>query len=189
MTAVRQSGKCFDSIPQSCVAVAQISNLLYRGFPIRKPGKVRASANRRRPAEWNSAIQQIGNLRYESSCSTQPRLRHYFDSQTDSKERGCPHPRVENGNENLLAIYEHVTNLRTPRADVGIRAPALTDSSKVASGMAVSHGLDVWTLRKPINLGAWAIDANFLRCSTPLKLWLGSQRRGKNLMRSIRAAP
>ena len=64
-------------MPQSCPAVAQISNLLCRGFPIRKPGKVCASANRRRPAEWNSAIQQIENLRYESGRSTQPRLEHY----------------------------------------------------------------------------------------------------------------
>ena len=65
------------AMPQSCTAVAQISNLLYRGFPIRNPRKIRESANRRRPAEWNSAIQQIGNLRHKFGRSTQPRLRRY----------------------------------------------------------------------------------------------------------------
>jgi len=44
--------------------VAQVSNLPYRGFPIRKPWKFPASPDCRAPAEWNSAIQQIGNLRY-----------------------------------------------------------------------------------------------------------------------------
>ena len=39
--------------------VAQVSNLLYRGFPICEDCEVSGRAG-----EWNSAIQQIGNLRY-----------------------------------------------------------------------------------------------------------------------------
>jgi hypothetical protein len=47
-----------------CVAegVAQISNLLYRRFPT-----CRATRPRLHPADWKSAIQQIGNLRYKLS--------------------------------------------------------------------------------------------------------------------------
>ena len=45
--------------------VAQVSNLLYRGFPIRWSWKNAKPADVRRSAEWNSAIRQIGNLRYE----------------------------------------------------------------------------------------------------------------------------
>jgi hypothetical protein len=42
--------------------VAQVSNLLYRGFPTcRTPRLVPRSA------DWKSAIQQVGNLRYEAS--------------------------------------------------------------------------------------------------------------------------
>jgi hypothetical protein len=45
--------------------VAQISNLPYRGFPIRWSWpNSRGCSEVSRPAEWNSAIQQIGNLRY-----------------------------------------------------------------------------------------------------------------------------
>ena len=42
-------------------AVAQVSNLLYRGFPIRN--RARRSGH---PADWKSAIRQVGNLRYEA---------------------------------------------------------------------------------------------------------------------------
>ena len=38
----------------------QVSNLLCRGFPTRRPH------DRQRPADWKSAIQQVGNLRYVS---------------------------------------------------------------------------------------------------------------------------
>jgi len=44
--------------------VARVSNLLYRGFPIRRRRKDSALAAWRAPAEWNSAIPQIGNPRY-----------------------------------------------------------------------------------------------------------------------------
>ena len=45
--------------------VAQVSNLLYRGFPTRR--RARPSG---RPADWKSATQQVGNLRYEGSALT-----------------------------------------------------------------------------------------------------------------------
>ena len=38
--------------------VAQVSNLLYRGFPTRGRHQIP------QPADWKSAIQQVGNLRY-----------------------------------------------------------------------------------------------------------------------------
>ena len=41
--------------------VAQTSSLLYRGFPIRR---CHAQVQ---PADWKSAIQQVGNLRYAAS--------------------------------------------------------------------------------------------------------------------------
>ena len=42
-------------------AVARVSNLLYRGFPTRgTPVRMRP------PADWKSATQQVGNLRYEA---------------------------------------------------------------------------------------------------------------------------
>jgi hypothetical protein len=45
--------------------VAQICNLPYRGFVIRKPSEYPFAAGRtNRSAECNSAIQQITNLRY-----------------------------------------------------------------------------------------------------------------------------
>ena len=43
---------------QDPLLVAQVSNLLYRGFPTRRRSHVGASA------DWKSAIQQVGNLRY-----------------------------------------------------------------------------------------------------------------------------
>jgi len=43
-------------------AVAQVSNLLCRGFPTRwTPARIRQRA------DWKSAIQQVGNLRYGHS--------------------------------------------------------------------------------------------------------------------------
>jgi hypothetical protein len=39
--------------------VAQVSNLLYRGFPIRRRGENREIAG------WKPATQQVGNLRYK----------------------------------------------------------------------------------------------------------------------------
>jgi hypothetical protein len=39
--------------------VAQVSNLLYRGFPIRRRGHDREIAG------WKPATQQVGNLRYK----------------------------------------------------------------------------------------------------------------------------
>src|SRR5687768_143809 len=51
--------------------VAQISNLLYRGLPacqrVEGQGVV---AKDERPADWKSAIQQIGNLRYLGAASS-----------------------------------------------------------------------------------------------------------------------
>jgi len=44
--------------------VAQICNLLYRGFSIRKASAFPASPDCPSSAECNSAIQQITNLRY-----------------------------------------------------------------------------------------------------------------------------
>ena len=43
---------------QQSITVAQVSNLLYRGFPTRRPH------DRPVPTDWKSAIQQVGNLRY-----------------------------------------------------------------------------------------------------------------------------
>jgi hypothetical protein len=42
------------------VFVAQVSNLLYRGFPIRRRGYDREIAG------WKPATQQVGNLRYKN---------------------------------------------------------------------------------------------------------------------------
>ena len=42
--------------------VAQASSLLYRGFPIRRCDQATLQ-----PADWKSAIQQVGNLRYTAS--------------------------------------------------------------------------------------------------------------------------
>ena len=44
--------------------VAQVSNLLYRRFSICGPWSYLTPPSFRAPAEWNSALQQIGNLRY-----------------------------------------------------------------------------------------------------------------------------
>ena len=44
--------------------VAQICNLLYRGFAIRSGWNFEPSRTGERSAECNSAIQQIANLRY-----------------------------------------------------------------------------------------------------------------------------
>jgi hypothetical protein len=44
--------------------VAQIFNLLYRGFEIRQVWQIKATLYFPRLAECNSAIQQIENLRY-----------------------------------------------------------------------------------------------------------------------------
>ena len=44
--------------------VAQVSNLLYRGFPIRSRSSARNRSDFPAPADWKSATQQIGNLRY-----------------------------------------------------------------------------------------------------------------------------
>jgi len=57
--------------------VAQICNLLYRGFSIRKASAVQWAW--RRAAECNSAIQQITNLRYlgrpQAQCPDAPNHR------------------------------------------------------------------------------------------------------------------
>jgi hypothetical protein len=44
--------------------VAQVSNLLYRRFPIGRRRLLLYCQMLRNPAKWNSAIQQVGNLRY-----------------------------------------------------------------------------------------------------------------------------
>jgi hypothetical protein len=43
---------------EAATNVAQTSSLLYRGFPTCQPQEVG------HPADWKSAIQQVGNLRY-----------------------------------------------------------------------------------------------------------------------------
>jgi hypothetical protein len=45
--------------------VAQVFNLLYRGFSIRQPQFFQEFRAQPRPAGYNPAIQQIGNLRYD----------------------------------------------------------------------------------------------------------------------------
>src|SRR6266545_4246713 len=69
--------RCHDAAAAS--GVAQICNLPYRRFSI---GRVFSVARRprhcRRPAEYNSAIQQIENLRYE-----------YEISRLGARRRGC----------------------------------------------------------------------------------------------------
>jgi len=47
--------------------VAQISNLLYRGFPTRSAPELSQHS-----ADWKSAIRQVGNLRYEPSARDSP---------------------------------------------------------------------------------------------------------------------
>ena len=45
--------------------VAQTSSLLYRGFPIRRPHEDFGDFVLQQLADWKSATQQVGNLRYE----------------------------------------------------------------------------------------------------------------------------
>jgi len=48
------------------IAVAQVSNLLYRrASSLRAVEYLADSRLVERPADWKSAIQQVGNLRYE----------------------------------------------------------------------------------------------------------------------------
>jgi hypothetical protein len=47
------------------VIAAQIADLLCRGLLIRRGTKTPRPPHLRRSAEWHSAIQQIGNLRYD----------------------------------------------------------------------------------------------------------------------------
>ena len=51
--------------------VAQVSNLLYRGFPIRRRHHVGAAS------DWKSGIQQVENLRYGRDAKL--RHRNYAD--------------------------------------------------------------------------------------------------------------
>jgi hypothetical protein len=55
--------------------VAQICNLLYRGFATRRACEKKAASKWPSPAECNSAIQQIANLRYDAGA---PRSRFQF---------------------------------------------------------------------------------------------------------------
>jgi uncharacterized protein YjeT (DUF2065 family) len=57
-------------IPRLTVkVVAQVSNLPYRSASsLRRHGTGRRLRNLARPADWKSAIQQVGNLRYGSSA-------------------------------------------------------------------------------------------------------------------------
>jgi hypothetical protein len=45
--------------------VAQVSNLLYRRLPVGKPSELSGACGLE--IDWKSAIQQVGNLRYESA--------------------------------------------------------------------------------------------------------------------------
>jgi len=48
--------------------VAQVSNLLYRGASsLRMPRSMRRNDYCQRPADWKSAIRQVGNLRYNEA--------------------------------------------------------------------------------------------------------------------------
>jgi hypothetical protein len=52
--------------------VAQASNLLYRGFPIR------SFPEYREPADLKSAIQQVGNLRYNKRDAPQMQFNQFW---------------------------------------------------------------------------------------------------------------
>jgi hypothetical protein len=56
--------------PEAAWVVAQTSSLLYRGFPIRVLNELPMGPGfARRFADWKSAIQQVGNLRYDHIVS------------------------------------------------------------------------------------------------------------------------
>ncbi|MBI5684121.1 MAG: hypothetical protein HZC54_03480 [Verrucomicrobia bacterium] len=52
--------------------VAQVSNLLCRGFPIRRPPPIERATSCERSAGWKPAIQQVGNLRYGVCAQLRP---------------------------------------------------------------------------------------------------------------------
>ena len=60
MALVHKSGE----LQSYAFGVAQISNLLYRRIPFGRPSDHAAAQEFPRQADWKSAIQQVGNLRY-----------------------------------------------------------------------------------------------------------------------------
>jgi hypothetical protein len=93
-------------------SVAQVSNLLYRRLPVGPPSQVVA------PADWKSAIQQVGTLRYEASRASRRRRREMM-SQPESSLQAELEARLRF--ETLLAdLSSKFINLPANRLDTEI---------------------------------------------------------------------
>src|SRR6185503_8642190 len=80
--SVAKNARCHVSwtpygVPGSVPSVTQTAGLLYRRLPACEPRYVRKPPHRRRPADWQSAIQQTSGLRYSTALR-------------DKKETGTP---------------------------------------------------------------------------------------------------